>query len=320
MKQTSLFSIGEMAEMFSLSVSSLRHYEAIGLLTPEWVDPQTGYRYYSTRQFEVLNTVRYLRMLGVPLAEIGHFLHGRDIEKMEEMLRRQKRQVEQKQRELAAVARKIENRLSDLSVATHCHPAQIREEILPAGRLVWLQNGLREAGGRELEISLKKLENAQREPLIFLGKVGLSGCLGGIGGGKENQHSVFLQANLRLSGAKSNFLGEAVVIYRAVFIRTRGNQANFPLIFLQRFQNKPGILGQESPNAGFRGAFWYRKGDSSVGMNPQVQVFYGLLNQLHRYRLPVQPKLPQHIDPPLLFSTISKKSPECKVALAVKIW
>lgn len=173
MKQTSLFSIGEMAEMFSLSVSSLRHYEAIGLLTPEWVDPQTGYRYYSTRQFEVLNTVRYLRMLGVPLAEIGHFLHGRDIEKMEEMLRRQKRQVEQKQRELATVARKIENRLSDLSVAIHCHPAQIREEILPAGRLVWLQNGLREAGGRELEISLKKLENAQREPLIFLGKVGL---------------------------------------------------------------------------------------------------------------------------------------------------
>ena len=58
-----LFSIGEMAKIFHLSVSSLRHYETIGLLTPEYTDPATGYRYYGPRQFEVLNTIRYLRAL-----------------------------------------------------------------------------------------------------------------------------------------------------------------------------------------------------------------------------------------------------------------
>ena len=35
-----LFSIGEMAKIFHLSVSSLRHYEALGLVSPEYVDPR----------------------------------------------------------------------------------------------------------------------------------------------------------------------------------------------------------------------------------------------------------------------------------------
>ena len=39
-----LFSIGEMAKIFHLSVSSLRHYEALGLSTPEYVDTSSNYR------------------------------------------------------------------------------------------------------------------------------------------------------------------------------------------------------------------------------------------------------------------------------------
>lgn len=35
-----LFSIGDVAQLFHLSVSSLRHYETIGLLTPEYTDPR----------------------------------------------------------------------------------------------------------------------------------------------------------------------------------------------------------------------------------------------------------------------------------------
>lgn len=70
-----LFSIGEMAKLFQLSVSSIRHYEALGLLTPEYVDPATGYRYFGPRQFEVFNTIRYLRALDMPLEEIADFLH-----------------------------------------------------------------------------------------------------------------------------------------------------------------------------------------------------------------------------------------------------
>ena len=67
MKNSELFQIGEVSRLFHISVSILRHYDRIGLLKPEYTDPDTGYRYYSTRQFECLNTIRYLRALAMPL-------------------------------------------------------------------------------------------------------------------------------------------------------------------------------------------------------------------------------------------------------------
>ena len=42
-----LFKIGEVAKLFNISVSTLRYYEKLGLVMPEEVDPDTGYRYYS---------------------------------------------------------------------------------------------------------------------------------------------------------------------------------------------------------------------------------------------------------------------------------
>lgn len=80
MAEAKLFSIGEVAKLFHVSVSSLRHYEAAGLLQPEYISPDSGYRHYSTRQFEVLNTLRYLRALGMPLHEIADFLQNRNLD------------------------------------------------------------------------------------------------------------------------------------------------------------------------------------------------------------------------------------------------
>ena len=68
-----LFQIGDVAKLFHISVGSLRHYEKIGLVKPELIDENTGYRYYSTRQFECLNTIRYLRVLDMPLPQIADY-------------------------------------------------------------------------------------------------------------------------------------------------------------------------------------------------------------------------------------------------------
>ena len=58
-----LYQIGEVARLFHLSISLLRHYDKTGLVTPEYTDPNTGYRYYSIRQFECLNTIRWRRQM-----------------------------------------------------------------------------------------------------------------------------------------------------------------------------------------------------------------------------------------------------------------
>lgn len=102
-----LFSIGDVAQLFHLSVSSLRHYETIGLLTPEYTDPATGYRYYGPRQFEVLNTIRYLRALDMPLGQIRAFLRNRDVGRTEQLLREQKAAVVRKQAEAVVFLGKV---------------------------------------------------------------------------------------------------------------------------------------------------------------------------------------------------------------------
>ena len=84
-----LFRIGEVAKMFHMSVGILRYYEKEGLLKPEYTDKFTGYRYYSAAQFEILNTIRYLRVLDMPLPQIAEFLKNRDVDLMKSMLLRQ---------------------------------------------------------------------------------------------------------------------------------------------------------------------------------------------------------------------------------------
>ena len=54
MEDKKLFWISDVAKMFHVSAGTLRHYEQAGLLAPEYTGPDTGYRYYGIRQFEVL--------------------------------------------------------------------------------------------------------------------------------------------------------------------------------------------------------------------------------------------------------------------------
>ena len=100
MEDKKLFLIGEVAKMFHISMGTLRHYEQAALLEPEYTDPDTGYRYYGPRQFELLNTIRYLRVLDFPLSLIKAFLDNRDTEIIEEKLVHQKEVIQRKQREL----------------------------------------------------------------------------------------------------------------------------------------------------------------------------------------------------------------------------
>ena len=114
MEDKKLFLIGEVAKMFHISMGTLRHYEQAGLLTPEYTDPDTRYRYYGTRQFEHLNTIRYLRVLDFPLAQIKTFLDNRDTDVIEEKLVHQKEVIARKQKELELISRKIDHRLEQL--------------------------------------------------------------------------------------------------------------------------------------------------------------------------------------------------------------
>ncbi|MEH7531769.1 MerR family DNA-binding transcriptional regulator, partial [Priestia megaterium] len=47
-----------MAKLRGVTTETLRHYDRIGLFKPFYVDENTGYRYYSIFQYEVLGTIK----------------------------------------------------------------------------------------------------------------------------------------------------------------------------------------------------------------------------------------------------------------------
>ena len=143
MNRAELFPIGDVARLFHISVSSLRHYEKLGLLQPEYIDPDTGYRYYSIRQFEPLNTIRYLRTLDMPLLSIVDFLKNRDVERMEEKLRQQKEAVIAKERELKRTERKIDKRLKQLKDAKNSVLEEVRLIRTEVCRMMWVKESLK---------------------------------------------------------------------------------------------------------------------------------------------------------------------------------
>lgn len=173
--KSKLFGIGDIARLFHVSVSTLRHYENEGLLMPEYTDPRTGYRYYSPRQFEVLNTIRYLRVLDMPLAEIADFLGKRDVDRIEEKLRQQKNALAAKQRELARIERKIDNRLRGIADAKTAPIGVITRSTVPAARIVWMSvaDSLRISDALDMETPIQDLARNTDEAMVFLGKVGV---------------------------------------------------------------------------------------------------------------------------------------------------
>lgn len=173
MDKQDLFQIGDVAKMFHLSVGSLRHYEKIGLLQPEYIDNETGYRYYSTRQFECLNTIRYLRALDIPLPKVADFLKNRDINKIQEMLEQQKETVISRQKDLQIIERKINNRLQQLKDALSSELNTIKIIQTEARRISWIRNSLSINSYLDLETSIRQLEKQQKNAVVFLGKVGV---------------------------------------------------------------------------------------------------------------------------------------------------
>jgi DNA-binding transcriptional MerR regulator len=79
-----------------VTIETLRHYDALGLLKPTKVDPFTGYRYYSARQLMPLNRILALKETGFSLEEIARILQEKPTkEELRGMLKAQLARAEQ---------------------------------------------------------------------------------------------------------------------------------------------------------------------------------------------------------------------------------
>lgn len=86
-------SIGEMAKMNHITVTTLRLYDELDLLKPVYVNPETNYRYYDIKQNARLDLIQYMKELQMNLKEIKELLDKEDINLIEAILIKKKQQL-----------------------------------------------------------------------------------------------------------------------------------------------------------------------------------------------------------------------------------
>lgn len=101
------FSIGELAKYQKISKQTLIFYDKIGLFQPDYVNPENGYRYYSAKQLDLLDTILIMKKIGFSLEDIKQYMKTRNIENSRLWLRRQLEVIEGQMRELALLRSRI---------------------------------------------------------------------------------------------------------------------------------------------------------------------------------------------------------------------
>ncbi|SEH98359.1 effector-binding domain-containing protein [Halobacillus karajensis] len=168
------FTIGEISKLHKIPVKTLRYYDEIDLFKPYEVDERTGYRYYSTEQFEHLNIIHYLRELGTPLKEIKSVFEERDVDLFYRLLKKQEESAIQQIKELEKVRQRAKNRMEELKWARKKKDStEPVLQFLPERHVLELKEPIHSYA--ELELALRKLENlTDRKASIFIGGVGVT--------------------------------------------------------------------------------------------------------------------------------------------------
>lgn len=169
----SRFSIGEMSKLHNVPIKTLRYYDEIDLFKPDYVNPESGYRYYSYKQFESLNTIRYLRYLEIPIKEIHAYMQVRGKSEYLTLLNKEKGIIQEKMEVLKQIERNIDRQIDEVEST---YEIKVLEEVvvkeLSERSMVVLDEKIDTVV--DLELSLHKLKNTLGKPYpVVIGIVGL---------------------------------------------------------------------------------------------------------------------------------------------------
>lgn len=168
------FLIGEIAKLFNMSAKTLRYYDEIDLFKPLEINEETGYRYYSTDQFEQLNTINYLKAVGMSLKTIKTHLEKRNIDYVLSLFEEQNKLIEDKIAELENIKLNIGRRVDYLYEVKEAKKMDtIIEKVYPERTVHTLKKEVKD--NFHIELSLRELENRyNKNSTIFIGKIGVS--------------------------------------------------------------------------------------------------------------------------------------------------
>lgn len=75
-----MLSIGKFSNICKVSTKTLRYYAEIGLLVPDEISPESGYRYYAIEQLETMLLINRLKSYNFSLEEIKTILEAEELQ------------------------------------------------------------------------------------------------------------------------------------------------------------------------------------------------------------------------------------------------
>lgn len=111
-----MLSIGEFSNICKVSTKTLRYYAEIGLILPDEINPENGYRYYSIEQLETMLFINRLKSYKFPLEEIKTILESKESqdEKLYLALTRKKKEIGKQVQEFEKTLDQLNNDISNL--------------------------------------------------------------------------------------------------------------------------------------------------------------------------------------------------------------
>lgn len=94
------YSIGEVSKRCNISVKTLRYYDEIDLLKPDYIAEGNHYRYYTKENMLKIPLIKYYKQLGFRLEDIRQLIQGPDIHELERFFAKELKAVERQIDEL----------------------------------------------------------------------------------------------------------------------------------------------------------------------------------------------------------------------------
>lgn len=166
------FTVGELSRFSRVSKQTLIYYDREGIFKPEKVNKENGYRYYSARQIEVLDSILILKEIGLSLKEIREFMENRNSESAVILLKQQKSRIDENIYHLELIAGRVQQKIKTLEEKSARPEGEVYFEYQEEEYLA-LEKVRKPYGLVEVDIALKKLLNrAGKEDYPYFYQIG----------------------------------------------------------------------------------------------------------------------------------------------------
>ena len=128
-----MFKIGDFSKLGQVSVRMLRHYDQLGLLKPDHIDPFTSYRYYTAGQLSDLNRILFFKDLGFSLQQINELLtNDLPADQLRGMLKIKQVELEREVQDGRARLARVEARLRQIEQEGQPPPYEVTTKMAEA--------------------------------------------------------------------------------------------------------------------------------------------------------------------------------------------